>query len=312
MKKVVYLFFFICVSVASQNHNNLQTVDAVLGMYPKRFNSPYELSKLITRDFKTNEEKVRAIYSWIIQNIAYNPEEYKRFNYQFTNFRERNKKEEETREKIINQTLKTGQAVCEGYSFLFEKLCALQGIQNYVVRGDTKAGFNDIGRIFKTNHTWNVAYVNGKPYLFDPTWGAGRYTDRFVKDTSYFYYKIPPEQLIKSHYPIKFEDAFLKHTIGKEEFFKMPLIIDKKIGVSDLVNPKTGILYSDEYVNQIVFKLKKVKPETIAYSFNGNSPTLVEFDLSKEGLQFSIKIGKAKGNLLIYFDGKPALGYKVK
>ena len=31
-----------------------------------------------------------------------------------------------------------------------------------------------------------------------------------MKDPNYFYYKTPPEQFIKTHYPDIFEDAFLK------------------------------------------------------------------------------------------------------
>ncbi len=311
IKRIIFITSFLfCVTILfSQDY---EQIDATVLFYPNRCKTPQELSKFITRDFKTDEEKVRAIYSWIIQNIAYNPDEYKRFDYQFKNFRERNKKEEKMRKKIINHTLKTGQAVCEGYSFLFEKLCELQGIQNYVVRGDTKAGFSDIGRTFKTNHTWNVAYINGKPYLFDPTWGAGRYTNKFVKDTSYFYYKTPPEQLIKSHYPVQFEDAFLKQMIRKEEFFKMPLLIDKKTRISDLVTPKNGILDKDQPLNRIFFKIKNRKPLSVSYQYNKNPLAQVTYEYTDNTLTFSIPFELEGEQLLIYFDGKPALGYKIK
>ena len=179
----------ISLSIAQSN----DVIDATIELYPTSVNTPEELSKFITRDFKTDEAKIRAIYTWLIQNVAYNPAEYKLFNYSFKNYRERNVKEEKTRRQIINHTLQTGSAVCEGYAMVFEKLCQLQGIDNYLVRGDTKTNFNDIGRTFANNHMWNVAIIEGKPYLFDPTWGAGKYNTKFIKEPSYYYYKIKPE-----------------------------------------------------------------------------------------------------------------------
>ena len=70
-----------------------QQIDASILMYPESFDSPEQLSKFISRDFVTEEEKVRAIYNWIILNISYDPDEYKQFNYNFKNYRERNEKE---------------------------------------------------------------------------------------------------------------------------------------------------------------------------------------------------------------------------
>lgn len=188
-----FILFILCSIGNIASAQDYKRVDASIQLYPATFKSPEDLSKFISRDFKSDEEKVRAMYSWIIHNIAYDPDEYKNFNYGFKDYRERNAKEEKTRNKIIIKTIQTGIAVCEGYAMLLERLCELQGISNYLVRGDTKTNFRDIGREFSKGHMWNVIIIDDQPHLFDPTWGAGKYHERFIKDPTYYYYKTPPD-----------------------------------------------------------------------------------------------------------------------
>ena len=145
------LFFIICAPafVVGQDYSR---ADATIQLYPETFDDVAKFSLFLSRDFTEDDEKVRAIYSWLIKNIAYDPKAYKLFNYQFKDYRERNQKEERSREKIIDYTLKSGKAVCEGYAMAFEKLLTLQGIDNFLVQGDTKTHFKDIDRNFDLNH----------------------------------------------------------------------------------------------------------------------------------------------------------------
>ncbi len=303
---IVVLMGFI---MTSQDY---ERVDAIIQLYPTTCKNPEELSKFITRDFNTEEDKIRAIYTWIIQNVAFDPDEYKKFNYKFTNYRERNQKEEVTRNKIINRTVQKGVAVCEGYSMLFERLCELQGIQNYLVRGDTKTNFQDIGRSFNKNHMWNVAYIDGKPFLFDPTWGAGKYHDQFIKEPNYFYYKTKPELFIKTHYPDVFDDAFVSNSISRTEFSNRPLIIIEDLTLDEIETPKNGILFEDEYFGDIPFRIKNVSPKKISYSYGGESISLENFKLEEDVLTFNIPLEIGIKIILIYFDDQPALGYVIK
>ena len=310
LKKVLVVFQLLVVNtMVSQD---FERVDATILLYPTHCDSPEELSKFISRDFTSEEEKVRAIYSWIIQNIAYEPNEYKKFDYRFSNYRERNKKEEITRNKIINRTLQKGIAVCEGYSFLFERLCELQGISNYLVRGDTKTTLEGIGSEFDSNHMWNVAVIGNKPYLFDPTWGAGKYNEKFIKEPSYYYYKTPPEQFIKTHYPEIFEDAFVSESMSRQDFSNLPLIIDRELLISDIETPKNGIIYTEMYFNEIQIQINITKPKEVSYSYGLKAVPVKKLTLKNNSLEFSIPIEQGVNNLLIYFDGEPAIGYKIK
>lgn len=312
LQTVLFFCFFSCASFFYQAWaQDYERVDATIELYPTTFDSAEELSAFITRDFKTEEEKVRAIYTWIIRNVAYEPDEYKRFNFNFKNYRERNIKEEKTRQKVIERTLQEGIAVCEGYSMLFERLCELQHISNYLVRGDIKTNFNDIGRPFKKVHMWNVVIIDSRPYLMDPTWGAGRYNGKFIKEPSYFFYKTPPELFAKTHYPHLEEDAFLTEPFSKEEFAAMPILIWPELVLEDIQTPKKGIISSIDTDGYIQFKLNMEAPKSIAYSY-GKEKNALQFEATAEGLQFKIPIELGEENLLVYFDDAPAIGYKVK
>jgi len=303
---------FLYNSIFAQDY---ERVDAAILLYPKTVPSVEVLSQYIERDFTTDEDKVRAMYSWLIQNVAYDPEEYEKFNYNFKNYRERNQKEEKTRLKIIQRTVQKGIAVCEGYAMVLEKLCELQGINGYLVRGDTKTNFNDIGRSFNKNHMWNVIYLDEQPYLFDPTWGAGKFRDKFIKEPSYFYYKTPPEQFIKSHYPDVFEDAYLGSPMSREAFSNKPLIIHPDL-TFNLVNPEEGVLDSNAYLGHFPIQVKDVEVKNISYTFShtfGKESFAVEkYELKNGLLSFEIPIELGASWVLIYFDEQPALGYKIK
>jgi transglutaminase/protease-like cytokinesis protein 3 len=187
----VVLYFFIA-TAATVCAQDFDRTDATIQLYPETFDEVAQFDRFLSRDFNTDEEKVRAIYSWLINNISYDPDAYKLFNYNFKDYRERNQKEERSRKKIIEHTLRTGKAVCEGYAMTFEKLLTLQGIDNYLIQGDTKTHFKDIDRKFDLSHMWNAIKIDDSWYLFDTTWGAGKYTSKFVKEPSYYYYQIAP------------------------------------------------------------------------------------------------------------------------
>ena len=206
--------------------------------------------------------------------------------------------------------MQTGLAVCEGYAFVLEKLCQLQGIDNYLIRGDTKTHFKDIGRSFKKNHLWNAIKLDEQWQLFDATWGAGTYRDKFYKEPSYFYYTIAPEQLIKSHYPAVVEDAFLENPIAYAEFSKAPLILSPQLLLSHIISPKEGYVNSKSSMNTVYFKLQIDPPTAIHFGYGPNKQEL-QFEVKEGVVHFIVPVQMGHDSLLIYFDGKPILGYKV-
>lgn len=301
------VFYFFAGLLIAQDYDQ---VDATIELYPKTVKTAEELSYFISRDFSTEDTKVRAIYGWLIQNVSYDPAEYKSFDYSFATYREGNKKEAKSRANIINKTLQTGKAVCEGYAMTFEKLCQLQGINNYLVRGDTKTHFKDIGRPFGNNHIWNVVQIEGDYFLFDPTWGAGKYTDRFIKEPSYYYYKTKPTQFIKTHYPTLFEDAFLTEIISKETFSKQPIYIDPSLPLADYKTSTLGRINSMQDESDLQFGFQ-TSSRNIAYAYDGKKTAITLFDIREQEVHLSIPLQLGAKTLLIYIDDTPVLGYVI-
>ena len=103
-----------------------------------------ELADEICAGCDTDEEKVQAIYQWIIYNFKYDYDYYAFIQY-FN----------------IRRTLHTRKGVCYDFSNLFAALCRSQNIPCYVVDGIS----------YKTGaqHTWNRVYYNDSWWDVDVT-----------------------------------------------------------------------------------------------------------------------------------------------
>ncbi len=104
-----------------------------------------ELADEICASCKTNEDKVKAIYQWIIQNFEYDYD-YHAFIQYFD----------------IHKTLCTHKGVCYDFSNLFAALCRSQNIPCYVVDG------TPYDRSLAA-HTWNRVYYDGTWWDADVT-----------------------------------------------------------------------------------------------------------------------------------------------
>lgn len=285
--------------------------DATIEFYPETFEDITQFDSFLSRDFTNDEEKVRAIYSWLIKNVSYDPDAYKLFNYYFKNYRDRNQKEEKSRKKIIEYTLRTGKAVCEGYAMTFEKLLTLQGIDNYLIQGDTKTHFKDIDRDFNLNHMWNAIKIDGTWHLFDATWGAGKYTDRFIKEPSYFYFKIAPSALIKTHYPQDISDAFVEESPSFKRFSQQPIYIDPRLELEPIATSKVGVIDKQQSANELAFGLL-TQIKNASYAYDGKIFPVKTVEETENGIHFTIPLQRNAETLLIYLDDKPVLAYKLK
>ena len=104
-----------------------------------------ELADEICTDSETDEEKVQAIYQWIIHNYEYDYD-YNAFIQYFD----------------IRKTLRTHKGVCCDFSNLFAALCRSQNIPCYVVDGTPYDRST-------ANHTWNRVYYNNSWWDVDVT-----------------------------------------------------------------------------------------------------------------------------------------------
>ncbi len=188
--------------------------------------TPDSLSRLLTKNYFSEVEKVRAIFSWITTHISYNTAIYKPALAAYKPFHD----PIDTAavwptgdEMIARKILQRRVAVCDGYSRLFKVLCYYAHIDAVVIQGYGRSNATGDKR-FRTNHTWNAVRIDSAWHLVDVTWASG-YTDfanEFTARQNDFYFLTPPEQFVEDHYPEQLKWTLLTDPPQLNEFKKMP------------------------------------------------------------------------------------------
>lgn len=104
-----------------------------------------ELADEICADCDTDEEKVKSIYNWMIDNFEY--------DYGYTSV---------IQYFDVRRTLSSQKGICYDFAHLFAALCRSQNISCYVVDGDKRENV-------QYHHTWNRVYFNGSCWNVDVT-----------------------------------------------------------------------------------------------------------------------------------------------
>ncbi len=186
-----------------------------------------KLSEKLCQPFTTEEEKIRAISFWIMDNISYDYKQSKSNN-EYRIYQKKGESEEDAIYRIklgeARKTIMRGKGVCEDYAWLFHILCQEAGITSTVVIGhavDPGKQLSGLTRKLYSNHAWNGVLLNGQWMLLDLTWASG-YVDKktgvFTKSYNSFYYFPPPDLLIKTHFPTNPDWQLLEKPINTKQF----------------------------------------------------------------------------------------------
>ena len=164
-----------------------------------------DIANYITKNFKSDKEKSRAIFIWTASSIEYDIANMFAINFY------------ETKEEKIAKPLRTRKGICENYAALFNDICNKVGIKSYVIEGYTKQnGFTDY-----IPHAWCAALVDSSWFMFDPAWGSGYINGgKFYKKINNNYYKVSPATFIASHMPFDYLWQFLSYPITNQEFYE--------------------------------------------------------------------------------------------
>lgn len=320
-KKIIFVFLFFNFiflnAVFSQKDN---VVDNIIRKYPKSFNSTEKLGERIEKDFTSDYDKARAIYTWMALNIKYdfnaflNPPRTQGFSYY--NEAEKQRKIKELNDKTLQKAFKSQKAVCEGFTFLYQHLASLVGIKSEIIRGDSKTMLADIGRKTTTsNHAWNIVLIDKKWRLVDVTWGQGYYDNskgRMVNDFTPIYFDTDPDYFFAKHFP---DSGFFENTkLSKEDFLNGPLIYNKTIEADyKIKTPKTGIIEAKNG-DKITFEIKNLSRSDQVYYLNKkNQPVKVQnLKEKKDSLEFQITCDKNTGSYVtIFVDTNSIASFKI-
>jgi len=257
------------------------------------------LAHALTDKFNKEEDKVRAIFFWMTENIEYAVD----YSGNRTNL-----------ETVIRK-----KGVCSDYADLFKELCDSSGINSWVLSGRIKRYPQDIGMPSFTNHAWNAVEINNKKFLLDVTWAAGAVgSGKFHKRRNEYYYLCPPEIFIYDHFPEDQKWQLLNPVVKEQTFIDYPLIENgfMRYNVTDL-KPLKGIVIdtviyisfkSDEVINSI--SLAKFNYET--YGKYGAILNKIKFTKNNNIYSFKCKIKeKSAYALSFYINGSEFAGYKL-
>jgi hypothetical protein len=218
------LFLLFSVFSFGQTKDIYALVDPKMDKIPKQSTlSSEDIASYVNANFKSENDKVRAVFYWVASNIRYDIENIDAINYA-----------ESAADKIKN-TLLTQKGVCIHYAELFNDIIQKLELKSYIIYGYTKQN----GKVDTLSHAWCAVEMDKTWWLFDPTWGSG-YVDKkkFVKKMNNLHYKVAPSKFIETHMPFDYLWQFLNYPVTNQEF------VD---GKTQLIKAKTKF----DFVNQI-------------------------------------------------------------
>jgi transglutaminase/protease-like cytokinesis protein 3 len=178
-------------TLCAQIRHDYRNIDQrALGTPPEAEENLTRLVDYLTENVYEDRNKVRAIYRWIADRIAYDihalnnpPDTW----------------------PSPDEVLYRRKAVCTGYAVLFDEMSRIAGLETELIVGHSKglgtlnAGTTD----FTPNHVWNAVKVDGHWTLFDATWGAGYITSGgfFIPAFNDFYFMADPVKIVYTHLP---------------------------------------------------------------------------------------------------------------
>lgn len=191
------------------------------------------LTYKLTNDLSTTVEKFRAIYTWVSTNIendygaylttrkkrkklAADREAYLEWNASFT-------------PKVFTKLIADRKTACTGYAYLIREMASLAGFKCKIVNGYGRTPTLRLDEKSAANHSWNAIEIDGKWYVCDATWSAGRVMlldngPEFQNDYFDGYFLADPTLFIKNHYPLEISLSVLNDPPTFEEFLDGPVV----------------------------------------------------------------------------------------
>lgn len=175
-------------------------------------NSTENIAHYINSNFKTADDKIRAVFYWTAANISYDLPNM--FADDFNG----------TPQERIAKTLQSKKGVCIDYATVFNDIANKVGITSVIVEGYTKQK----ATVSNLAHAWCAAKIDGNWYLFDPTWGSGAVINgRFVRRINDNYFKVSPLKSINTHMPFDYLWQFLNYPVTNKDFHEGKTQVNK-------------------------------------------------------------------------------------
>ncbi|WP_019668342.1 transglutaminase domain-containing protein [Eudoraea adriatica] len=323
MPKLLFSLLFLASCAAFCNE--YARVDQKVREYPA-FKKIHDLGYRIQNDFSSDQERVRAAFVWLTQNMIYEKtyDDIFRTGQRITYRSESGRKSQIRRVALewAEKAFLMRKGVCLEYSLILNELCLQFGLPSKVIVGVAKTDIRFIkGEQSFKNHTWNAVQLDGIWKLMDPTWASGHLdlaSKRFIRKQIDHYYFTKPEEFIKHHYPTNPEWQLLDDPVDIEQFFSAPIYLTEFFGKGIELSPKTkGILsISSKDANYIYFD-QLPREHGMYYLVHGEGEfRRMGFKKGKDKsyiskIRLNKKLHKKHDLLTVFLEDKPILNFKI-
>jgi hypothetical protein len=316
--KLFYIIFLlVCVGAKAQD---FAKVDAAVTNYPN-FADTDAFAARVNADFKREDEKARAIFTWIAKNVKYDLAAYgvneRPVAYSFKTQEEKLAKQKKFKEDLAQKTLKSKKGVCQGYATLFMVVAEKAGLEAEIVSGTSKSHSAHIGAApGASDHAWNAVNIDREWKLLDATWAAGTVTGEKPKFGFKFndkYFFTNPDVFFLNHFPDNKKWLLTQKT--EKDFAQLPLYFGNYLmGGYEFLSPDGGT-FTNQPSGFITFKIKNLQPaDKVHYAFSRDKVFKeVKPVANNEVAEFQVPLSRTStGVLTIYINQKSVVAYRIR
>ena len=316
----ITILFLTVLAFLPAHSQDFAKVDAAVAAWPKTFASADKFAEKV-KTFSREDEKARAIFSWITTNVKYDlaalGKREQPVAYSFRTQEEKEAKQRKFREDLALKTLKSKKGVCEGYATLFLVVAERVGLEAAFIPGTSKSHPTHIGvGPGASDHAWNAVKIGGEWKLLDATWGAGTVTGekpQFVFRFNDGYFFTEPDTFFLNHFPDDKKWLLAKKT--EQDFANLPLYYGNCLmGGYEFVTPQAGT-FNNQPGSAIAFGIKNLQPaDKVHYAFSRERIYKEVKPVTENGIaSFNVPLDAAStGTLTIYINQKSVAAYRIK
>lgn len=319
ISKILYIILLL-VTFSAADAQDYAKVDNTIIAYPKSFSDTDKFAAKVKTDFTRDDEKARAIFTWIALNVKYDLAAYgvneRPAAYTFKSQEEKVAHQKKFKEDLAAKTLKSKKGVCQGYSTLYAVVAEKAGLEVVIIPGTSKSHPAHIGKgPGAKDHAWNAVKINKEWKLLDTTWAAGVVTGEkpvfaFKFNDGYFF--STPDVFFLNHFPD--DKKWLLTNKTEEDFANLPLYYGNYLAEGyEFLSPQMGT-FSNQQQGIISFKIKNIKPgDTVHYAFSRDKAYREVKLAQNDGITaFDVPLAaNSSGTLTIYINQKSVAAYRV-
>jgi Transglutaminase-like superfamily len=287
MKKsffTLFTFLIATISFAQTSTSKYQYIDdevKKMGIFTAK--NVAEIAGAITVKFSSNEDKARAIFYWIANNIAIDAKAVSK---------------QDERNKLPEKVIELRKATPLGFSLLVQEMCSYAKIRCLSVDGFVKNRTEEINeKADEKNYSWNVVQLGQTSeawYYIDACRASGFLDPKqtiFTKQFTSQYFFADKKLFNLIYFPDNLAWMLGGGNKSMKDFYALPIIGNEAVGLEfRKLSPLTGVI-----------KTTIIKPVNFSFSINNDNTikkiSILIGDVKKKQKEEPMNFDNSNGNI---------------